>query len=124
MVYYIEKFSELIPLTVFMRNICLFISFFLLSIVVNAQQQHLFGQNNLPNSENIYTIKQHYLEKVLHNPNDKNTGGEDNDLARFNRWFYFAEPRCYPSGNLPRPDVLLREYEKQRAAAHGCRWAL
>jgi len=58
-------------------------------------------------TENIYTIKQQYLYNVLHNPTDKNTTDDDNDLERFNRWFHDVEVRCYPTGNLPRPDVLL-----------------
>ena len=61
---------------------------------------------------NIYTIRQQYLEKVLHNPLDKNNTKEDNDLERFNRWFNFVEPRCYPSGNLPKPDVLVNTTRK------------
>lgn len=67
-----------------------------------------------PNTENIYTIKKQFLNNVLHNPNDKDKNDNDNDLTRFNRWFNFVEPRCYPSGNLPRPDVLLTEYQKQK----------
>ena len=67
--------------------------------------------SKLPETENIYVIKQKFLEKVLHNPSDKNTTNADNDLERFNRWYNFVAPRCYPTGNLPRPDVLLKEYE-------------
>ena len=67
-------------------------------------------------SDNIYTIKKQYLDKVLHNPNDKSD--HDNDLTRFNRWFHLTEPRCYPSGNLPRPDALITEYLKQKNTAH------
>ena len=99
-----------------MRPISLIILCILPGIMVRAQQ-HAFTPNNLPNNENIYSIKQQYLTKVLHNPSGKNAGGEDNDLERFNRWFHFVEPRCYPSGNLPRPDVLLKVYEKQKATS-------
>ena len=38
-----------------------------------------------PETENIYTIKKQFLEKVLHNPTDKNKTNDDNDLERFNR---------------------------------------
>jgi len=79
-----------------------------------SAQQINKSQPNQATPENIYTIKQQFLQKELHNPTDKNEGGADNDLARFNRWFNFVEPRCYPSGNLPRPDVLLTEYDKVR----------
>ncbi len=80
----------------------------------------LHGQQNVtspitrvqPNSENIYSIKKQFLEQVLHNPTDKNEGDADNDLARFNRWYNLVAPRCFPTGNLPRPDVILKEYEK------------
>ncbi len=101
--------------SVIMKKISFVILCLILSFKNNAQlRSPLFVPNNLPNNENIYTVKKLFLEKILHNPNDKNTDGKDNDLAKFNRWFHFVEPRCYPSGNLPRPDVLLREYEKQR----------
>ncbi|NCX96216.1 MAG: hypothetical protein EBX41_07360, partial [Chitinophagia bacterium] len=43
---------------------------------------------------NIYKIKQAFLQEDLHNPAEKEEDGEDNDLARFNRWFNFVEPRC------------------------------
>ncbi len=77
----------------------------------------LFAQTNQPanaqpNTENIYTIKQQYLYNVLHNPNDAQQDEDDNDLARFNRWFHDVEVRTWPSGNLPRPDVLIRATEQ------------
>ncbi len=66
-------------------------------------------QTNSGDDNNIYTIKQHFLFNVLHNPNDIDNGDDDNELTRFNRWFHDVEVRTYPSGNLPRPDVLLTE---------------
>jgi photosystem II stability/assembly factor-like uncharacterized protein len=87
----------------------------LMLVVYSANGQKITNPaSTLPNSENIYTIKKQYLETVLHNPSDKDESGADNDLERFNRWFNFAEPRCYPSGNMPRPDVLLRANEEAR----------
>ncbi len=65
---------------------------------------------------NIYEIKKQFLKNVLHNPQEENTGKDDNDLERFNRWFHFVEPRCYPTGNMPRPGILLDEYEKAKGA--------
>ena len=70
-----------------------------------------------PAKENIYTIRKQYLDNVLHNPADKDEKGDDNDLTRFNRWFHLVEPRCYPSGDLPRPDALVTEYERQKQAS-------
>ncbi len=73
------------------------------------------------NKENIYKIKQDFLYHVLHNPTEKREKGEaekkepDNDLARFNRWFNFVQPRCYPTGDMPRPDILVRETQKAKA---------
>lgn len=71
----------------------------------------LYGQTTLNGQaqpDNIYTIKQQFLHKILHNPADREGNKEnDNDLTRFNRWFNDMEPRCYPSGNMPRPDVIL-----------------
>ena len=90
--------------------------------------QHMFAQTSVPqtatsefpNTENIYTIKKEFLYHVLHNPEEKHEPGKDgkedhdNDLARFNRWFNFVEPRCYPTGNMPRPDILIKETQKAR----------
>ncbi len=89
-----------------MRTITLLSAFLFGVISVSAQP--------IPGTapENIYSIKKQFLESVVHNPVDKNETGDDNDLERFNRWFYLAEPRCYPSGNLPRPDVLIRAYDQ------------
>jgi photosystem II stability/assembly factor-like uncharacterized protein len=89
--------------------------YLILSAIISCV--HLFAQQNnnsviSSNPGNIYYIRQQYLQNVLHNPNDKNMDGADNDLAKFNRWFQFVEPRCYPSGNLPRADVLISEYQK------------
>ena len=66
--------------------------------------------------DNIYTIKQQFLYQVLHNPNDKGND-EDNDLSRFNRWFNDMEPRCFPSGDIPRPDVLLKEMQGAQSSS-------
>ncbi len=77
--------------------------------------------NELPNKENIYKIQKDFLYHVLHNPEEKREPGEegkedhDNDLARFNRWFNFVQPRCYPTGDMPRPDVLIKEVQKVKA---------
>jgi photosystem II stability/assembly factor-like uncharacterized protein len=78
--------------------------------------QHATNTTRQANTENIYEAKQAYLEHVLHSPVDKTKEPGDNDLSRFNRWFNFAEPRCYPTGDMPRPDVLLKAYEKTQAA--------
>ena len=70
---------------------------------------------------NIYKIKEAYLQQVLHNPADKENGDDDNELARFNRWFNMANVRCYPSGNLPGPDALLKatnEVKQSSRSAH------
>src|SRR4051812_27270631 len=72
-------------------------------------------------SENIYAIKKQFLDEVLHNPAERNEDDADNDLARFNRWFNLLEPRCFPSGNLPRPDILLTEYERASVLKKGTR---
>jgi len=108
-------------LSITLLFICVFITISLPAqqvTVQNAQAQTI--QDQAPNTENIYTIKQHFLYNVLHNPNDIDND-EDNELARFNRWFHDVEVRAYPSGNLPRPDALIRANEalkSARQAAH------
>ncbi len=89
----------------------------LLMCNITYAQQPAKATASAPNTENIYEIKKQFLNNVLHNPADKDKGDNDNDLTRFNRWFSFVEPRCYPSGNLPRPDVLLNESRKQNNSA-------
>ncbi|MBC7554255.1 MAG: hypothetical protein H7257_09770, partial [Taibaiella sp.] len=81
-----------------------------------AQQNVTKSAATAPNS-NIYEIKKQFLLHELHNPTEQEEDGEDNDLARFNRWFNRMEDRTYPSGNLPRPDVLLKAAEQVRMAA-------
>ncbi len=96
-----------------MRFSAILFTLFLTSVVVYAQQPVATRQ-----SDNIYSIKQQFLYNELHNPNDQDNE-DDNDLARFNRWFNLMEPRCYPSGNLPKPDVLLtatKDYMNMAAA--------
>jgi photosystem II stability/assembly factor-like uncharacterized protein len=68
-------------------------------------------------TDNIYTIKKQYLYQVLHNPTEAEESENDNELERFDRWFHMAEPRTYPTGNLPRTDMLLRATQQQRAIA-------
>ena len=96
-----------------MRYFIFAFSCMLITGTLSAQTQSATA----PNTENIYTIKKQYLHNVLHNPTEKDKSDNDNDLARFNRWFHLVEPRCYPSGNMPRPDVLLQEYQKVKLAA-------
>lgn len=70
------------------------------------------------NPNNIYSIKQHFLYNILHNPTEKEEDDEDdNELTRFNRWFNDMEPRCYPTGNLPRADVLLKAMADAKSPA-------
>ncbi len=89
--------------------------------------QSTVDDNSQTNKENIYKIKQDYLYHVLHNPaerheaKNKKEDEDDNDLSRFNRWFNFVEPRCYPTGDLPRPDVILTETKKGNAMAASAR---
>ncbi len=81
-----------------------------------AQTTGINAGNNI-NTGNIHTIKELYLEKVLHNPADREEDGEDNDLSRFNRWYNLMVPRTYPDGKLPSPSVLLKASEAAQAQA-------
>jgi photosystem II stability/assembly factor-like uncharacterized protein len=81
---------------------------FVISFVSFAQKGKQ-GQSAQYNPDNIYSIKQQFLYNILHNPAEKEENHEnDNELTRFNRWFSYMEPRCYPTGNMPRPDVILK----------------
>jgi photosystem II stability/assembly factor-like uncharacterized protein len=65
------------------------------------------------NPDNIYKIKEKFLYNVLHNPTEEAENDNDNELARFNRWFNMVEPRAYPSGNLPVPGALVQAMRQQ-----------
>ena len=65
--------------------------------------------------DNIYNIKRNFLFNELHNPNDIDNADFDNELSRFNRWFNDVEIRTYPSGNLPKPGLLIKEHEIRMA---------
>ncbi len=71
-----------------------------------AQTVKTTGAGKQEKLQNIYAIRQYVLQEVLHNPNDKNKEAVDNELEQFNRWFNFMEPRCYPSGDLPKPGKM------------------
>lgn len=64
-------------------------------------------------SNNIEDIKKQYLYEVLHNPTEQNDNDDDNELARFNRWYNDMRVRCYPSGELPSPATLLNAHYAQ-----------
>jgi photosystem II stability/assembly factor-like uncharacterized protein len=84
-----------------------------LFLVCLLAQSYLHAQQSAPAPpNNVYQIRKHFFEKVLHNTTEHSEGDADNDLEQFNRWFNFVAPRCFPSGNLPRPDILITEYEK------------
>ena len=101
-----------------MRKLPITVLLALLCAPAYAQQKNSSTSSKHPKTENnIYTIKKLYLEKVLHSPVEQEEGEEDNDLSRFNRWFNMAEARTYPTGNLPRPDVLLNAVREVKQAA-------
>jgi photosystem II stability/assembly factor-like uncharacterized protein len=94
----------------FFMSLSLYAQHSILSPFANANDAIVSQQDS---SNNIYWIKQHYLFNVLHNPNDVEAEEDnDNELARFNRWFHDVAVRTYPTGNLPSPGILLRETEK------------
>ena len=102
-----------------MRIPCLIVSFLLVTTIAFAQTSNdTLAANNLPGAENIYKMKKDFLYHVLHNPSEpdaqeeKENDKNDNELARFNRWFNFVQPRCYPTGNMPPADILIKETEK------------
>ncbi|MGN6568808.1 MAG: WD40/YVTN/BNR-like repeat-containing protein, partial [Flavipsychrobacter sp.] len=79
-----------------------------LSVLLGLAGFSLYAQNN------IYKIKAAMLQDGA--IKDKNETreiehGEDDNMAKFNRWFALMEPRCYPSGDVPGPDVLLNAWK-------------
>jgi photosystem II stability/assembly factor-like uncharacterized protein len=75
------------------------------------------SQNSTSATRNIYEIKKQFQYQELHNPAEKEENGDDNELARFNRWYHDVKVRCYPTGELPSPDVLLKAHNAQLAAS-------
>ena len=101
---------------------CLTILCLFTSVVLFGQSTPAVNATSATNKENIYEIKKNFLYHTLHNPVEKSEKDEkgkdeaDNDLERFNRWFNFVEPRCYPTGDMPRPDILITETKKAENA--------
>ncbi len=90
----------------------------LLSLILSTALYAQTGKavnNNQDDPNNIYSIKRRFEQQVIHNTAD-NDDDNDNDANRFNRWFNMMEPRCYPTGNMPEPDVLLRSYSPLQGA--------
>ncbi len=81
----------------------------ILAAIVVLSPIFLYAQNEL--HDNVYKIR----EAVLHTETDKEIkgGNEDDDVAKFNRWFNMAEVRSYPSGNLSHADALLNAYNSE-----------
>ncbi len=109
-----------------MRILCLTAIFLCASTVMFAQAIDSVAGKPLE-KRNIYEIKKGFQYHVLHNPEEKHDPEEhdneehDNDQARFNRWFYFVQPRCYPTGDLPDADVLIRETQKVNRSSNAQR---
>jgi len=66
--------------------------------------------------ENFYDVQKKGEEtlKEKRNAEGKNENSPDGAYEIFERWEHFMEPRIYPSGNLPDPDILLNEYLRVR----------
>jgi len=74
----------------------------------------LYAQSD--NRDNIYKIREQVISKETANNSKSNNEDSDDELARFNRWFYMAEVRSYPSGNLVHGDALLQAYKEEHHA--------
>ncbi len=91
-------------------------------IGLNSQAQHWSNMMNNPEYTNVYEIKEAFDAHF----------GEDYTYQRgqgwkqFNRWFYFMEQRCYPSGEFFDPSMAWTErmkfLEKQDRVALTANW--
>ncbi len=66
-------------------------------------------------TNNIYAIRNYFLQSLRESDNEsKKEKDGDDELAEFNRWYYMAEQRSYPSGDLPPSDALIKAYLEEK----------
>ncbi len=75
----------------------------------------LKAQNN--KWDNVYKIRENVLAHEEAGEAAGKKGDDDDALTKFNRWFYMAEVRAYPSGDLTHSDALLNALSEEHTAA-------
>lgn len=85
----------------------------LLLFAAGVTAQHAW-QDGIKDPSNFYSIRQAYL-KYSAEARTENKNADDEE-AKFRRWEYFMEPRVYPSGKIPSPDILRKELNRYKAA--------
>lgn len=101
-------------------NICLMKSVMLYSFLVlfcitnNISAQ--LPSANMGNSSNFYAIQKSYNDYFMQaKRDDAQINIADDEETKFRRWEWFMEPRVFPSGKIPAPNVLLNELIKYKA---------
>ncbi|TLY32603.1 MAG: hypothetical protein E6K56_02855 [Ignavibacteria bacterium] len=85
----------------------------LLLTTVHAQP---WRDNLGPNETNFYRIRDEF-KKYWSTKNFNIHGGEEgNPWIPFKRWEWFIEPRVYPTGELPSPDILQKRMNEYRSS--------
>ena len=73
-------------------------------------------EKDISDQGNFYSIRKAYLDWYNSSSKTGNASVQsaENDGidTKFRRWEYIMEPRTYPSGKYPAPDLLLTESKK------------
>ena len=98
----------------YFRSIWILMGFMILCLSpVYAQP---WRDNLSPNETNFYKIRDEF-NKYWSTKNFDISGGEEgNPWIPFKRWEWFMEPRVYPTGDLPSPDILVTRMNQYRAS--------
>ncbi|MEO0312256.1 MAG: hypothetical protein RIQ89_1913 [Bacteroidota bacterium] len=74
------------------------------------------NSNENVDPDNYYNIKQKFNQYWESHPSSDNEheNAEEGGFQQFKRWQHFIEPRVYPSGKLPDPEILIHEYQKSK----------
>src|ERR1051325_747988 len=62
-------------------------------------------------AQTFFDIKDHFNEEC-----DNKEIDDDGEWNQYKRWESFWEPRTYPNGEFPSPDVLFNEHEKLKSS--------
>jgi photosystem II stability/assembly factor-like uncharacterized protein len=105
------------------RKLTAVLSVFFLLFTLTGFAQSVTGNKDNTVTRNLHDIQQKFYSKYgdkselkteIDNPGEENE--EDSYYNEFKRWEYLMRSRTFPSGILPEPGILFKEYDKFKAA--------
>ena len=100
-------------------HVCSCLGFLLLFIALVAQEQEHLPQHiqmALEQRQGFYEVKQ-----AFHLYHEQKHKGKGSGWKQFQRWVHWMEPRVYPSGEWPEPDIIQKEihqFWRARTVSH------